>query len=130
MFLQDFMAKNSPLYIPLNTKNEWLSVVYGSITLNFCVASGHPFALVVSDSTDEAKFKKSVFWDTLIIIPCFLCVDNSNLFFFLIILPCFLFFFDNTSNFFLFVDSHTLFFFLIILPFFNFFVDNLPCSSW
>ena len=54
---------NSPLYIPLNTKNEWPSVVYGSITLNFFCGLWTPIR--TSDSTDEAKLKKSVCWDTL-----------------------------------------------------------------
>ena len=33
--------------LEMNTKNQCLSVVYGSITLNFFVASGHPFAPVI-----------------------------------------------------------------------------------
>ena len=43
------------MYIPLNTKNEWLSVVYGSITLNFFVASGHPFAPVIPPQKRNSK---------------------------------------------------------------------------
>ena len=50
---------NSPLYIPLNTKNQSPCIVYGSkAEKKFC---GLWTPIRTSDSTDEAKFKKGVF---------------------------------------------------------------------
>ena len=52
-----------PLYEP-KISNRSLSVVYGSITLNFF--PGLCELVRTSGSTAETKFKKRVFWDTLI----------------------------------------------------------------
>ena len=40
------------------------AIVYGSITLKFFCGLWTPIR--TSDSTAEAKFKKNVFWDTLL----------------------------------------------------------------
>ena len=53
-----------PIFVAYGPMAIWPSVVYGSITLKFFCGLWTPIR--TSDSTGEAKFKKSVFWDTLL----------------------------------------------------------------